>query len=1125
MRIGFVGPSYTAGSTAVADEEAINFFPQTVESQGAIVPVSLYGGKQATGIKSYFGTPGLSIFSKFTASPNNDNSPLRGQCWMGSRLFVVSGDTLYEVFADGTNTALSSVLWNDGKPVSMVASSIQLLIISAGYAYCYTLNPGNWAANTLFAVGALIVDAAGHVQRAQAAAWQASTAYTVGQEIVDPAGNVQQAQQARWAANAVYALGAEIVDPAGHAQKATQAQWVASTAYVLGAEIVDTNGNIQKAFAALWAANTAYALGAQIVDSNGNIQQVTTAGTTGATVPTWATSGPTADGSVIWTFQAASGGNAGTSGTTVPNWTTGVTLDNGTLIWISQGNAGGKAGTSGASIPTFNDSGGSVGDGTGTLVWADQGAATGAGTSGTAEPIFTTGMTPDSGTLVWVDQGPSNGSAGASGSAIPAFNDTGGTTLDGTGTLIWQDKGLQLLNVTSQLAGTPIKCEFSDSYFIVIFAGSNKFQMSQVLDGTTWPGTLVNEVEVFSENIASIIVNHREPWIMGSLRSQPYQDTGSLEVFDVIPGTLIEKGCAAVFSPCRVDNSVFWIDSDERGALSAWRSNGYTPTRISTYAVEYDLSTNPQSAIQGMTSYSYEDAGHIFWVLYIPGSSWSWCYDVTENLWHKRATWIDGGGGGGNSSTVTTNANAQLWELWSRPLEDNGAQVTWNNFSIPPGNALPSDAVIQGIYAVVVVGANFSAAIQNLNYSVGTSSHSYNNPFNSSPISPGHTFPTTLLYDTTSIGTSLSLLPTLAVNASIISSLFLDNLQDYMNITAVGFAIYYTSATPKIDPAMPPPFAVPAGQGLIWALPFTESDDQFATNGLVKIISSFVPSVAAVAVLGYDPTRPAKGPLFGIDPLTIGLLGLSGLIGLGGGLNNRYSPINITGAASGPPIYLGGPNQPPFTFLIPISGGSSPFTVENGLAITAVSSGSFKTGAVQGFPASQTTITIPPDPLTAAGTYGPHRSWNHSYAFGRHLVGDWGAGTLYQMSMANLSDNGTPIRRLRRSPPVSNEMQRIYHAELTVDFDTGLGPQPPLLDGAGNPRPPQAQLRFSDNRGKTWSNGKIAGCGLAGQYQTRVIYRRLGQSRYRVYELVVSDPIPWAIVDAYLRISAEGAQP
>lgn len=349
-----------------------------------------------------------------------------------------------------------------------------------------------------------------------------------------------------------------------------------------------------------------------------------------------------------------------------------------------------------------------------------------------------------------------------------------------------------LTEVTSALAGTPKQCEYSDGYFIVCFRDSNKFQMSDILDGTVWPGIQVNAVSVFPENIIGIIVSHRELWVFGSQHIQPYQNTGTNEIFDVIPGALIDTGLISTFGRNLVDNTIFWISEDQRGARQAWRASGYTPQRISTHAVETALSS--YTNVNQLVSYAYQDGGHLFWVLYIPGADCTWVYDVAEGLWAKRAEWH----------------------------------------------------------------------------------------------------------------------------------------QD-------------------------------------------------------------------------------------------------------------------------------------------------------------------------------------------TATWTPHRSWNHTYAFGKHIVGDWLTGNLYEMSLSFLDDNGLAIRRLRRSPTLVDEMEWIYHAELTVDFATGLGPQPPFVDGDGNPRPPQAMLRWSDDRGSTWSSEHVVGCGMAGQFNTRAVWRRLGRSRYRVYELSVSDPISWVVVDAYLR--------
>lgn len=155
----------------------------------------------------------------------------------------------------------------------------------------------------------------------------------------------------------------------------------------------------------------------------------------------------------------------------------------------------------------------------------------------------------------------------------------------------------------------------------------------------------------------------------------------------------------------------------------------------------------------------------------------------------------------------------------------------------------------------------------------------------------------------------------------------------------------------------------------------------------------------------------------------------------------------------------------------------------------------------------------------------------HTFNFAKHLVGDRRSGNIYTMAMPSVSaggggwdfvtDNGALIRRVRRAPHVSTEQEWIYHARLQVDFETGLGPQPPLLDGAGAARAPMATLRYSDDGGHKFSNGSDVGCGQAGDFRARAIWRRLGRSRDRVYELSVSDPVPWFICDAYLKAAPD----
>src|SRR5260221_694297 len=120
MRIGFCSGSYTSRSTAATDEECINWFIETLQSQGAVAPLKAYGGSSASGIKNLFWTPGLSVEVAFPEGPTH------GSRWTGQQCFVVSGSQLWEVSSAGTKTFRGNVA-NDGKVVSIDYSAVQLI--------------------------------------------------------------------------------------------------------------------------------------------------------------------------------------------------------------------------------------------------------------------------------------------------------------------------------------------------------------------------------------------------------------------------------------------------------------------------------------------------------------------------------------------------------------------------------------------------------------------------------------------------------------------------------------------------------------------------------------------------------------------------------------------------------------------------------------------------------------------------------------------------------------------------------------------------------------------------------------------------------------------------------------
>ena len=188
---------------------------------------------------------------------------------------------------------------------------------------------------------------------------------------------------------------------------------------------------------------------------------------------------------------------------------------------------------------------------------------------------------------------------------------------------------------------------------------------------------------------------------------------------------------------------------------------------------------------------------------------------------------------------------------------------------------------------------------------------------------------------------------------------------------------------------------------------------------------------------------------------------------------------------------------------------------------------------------------------TTANQYQRHRG-NCSCVFqGMVLVGDYANGKIYELDNTNYTDDGNNIRRLRRAPHLVADLQRQYFEEFQIQFQPGVGftglsvapyiyigtpytiyPTATLVIPATQTvvigfatlqnqttTLPQAMLRWSDDGGSTWSNEHWVTIGQTGKYKNRAIWRRLGQARDRVFEVVVTDPVKAVIVSASLKAS------
>jgi len=125
---GFTSGFYSFPSLNAAAQTTMNYYPDLVEGSlpNAGVP---QGAEKAR--KVLTPTPGLDLYMALAADPCR-------ALWAGeNRLFVVYGLFLYEVKGPASLVSHGSV-GNDGAPAQMFGNGDQLLVVSAGQAYCDT---------------------------------------------------------------------------------------------------------------------------------------------------------------------------------------------------------------------------------------------------------------------------------------------------------------------------------------------------------------------------------------------------------------------------------------------------------------------------------------------------------------------------------------------------------------------------------------------------------------------------------------------------------------------------------------------------------------------------------------------------------------------------------------------------------------------------------------------------------------------------------------------------------------------------------------------------------------------------------------------------------------------------
>lgn len=148
----------------------------------------------------------------------------------------------------------------------------------------------------------------------------------------------------------------------------------------------------------------------------------------------------------------------------------------------------------------------------------------------------------------------------------------------------------------------------------------------------------------------------------------------------------------------------------------------------------------------------------------------------------------------------------------------------------------------------------------------------------------------------------------------------------------------------------------------------------------------------------------------------------------------------------------------------------------------------------------------------ARNTMRRDRANCHVYYEGKHLVGDWETGNIYQLDPDTYTDNGAEIVRVKSFQHMTADNRRQFFNRLTLDMEAGVG--------NAAEADPQVNLRWSDDGGHTWSTMLTASLGQVGEYASKPTFNRLGMGRDRVFEVSTSSNAKITLQAAFVEARA-----
>lgn len=271
--------------------------------------------------------------------------------------------------------------------------------------------------------------------------------------------------------------------------------------------------------------------------------------------------------------------------------------------------------------------------------------------------------------------------------------------VDGTSGYIFSLVNKTLQQITDPVfPSNPTSCCYRDGYFIVNQGKTNNFYLSaQGGDGMVWTDAnglpQVASKESDSDPIIAVITTPTYLWLFGRRTVELWYSTGQpvensttavTFPFQRSDSYTLSTGTISANSIVVNGDEVFWMGSNPSGNDVVWRTNSFSPTRISTHAIEFLIEQLIMTT--DVSCWGYQQEGHFFYVMNFPTGRKTYVYDLTTNQWHERNFWNISNGTreshlglfaatNGNDIYVCDRRNGNIYTMSLDIYTDNGALI------------------------------------------------------------------------------------------------------------------------------------------------------------------------------------------------------------------------------------------------------------------------------------------------------------------------------------------------------------------------------------------------------------------------------------------------------------------